>query len=632
MIITLPFNGIIKQGDILSGRSSTKFNEAIIKSRILLGSSAPKSMVRKTTQKDRRSLVGLTKTERRPVFERIIEPILAETPRIQKVKLNKTKLKDEKSKRFRVETLDDSTIEEELYQISRKPIWKEVLDEQRTQLSKRTISESIQQDRIAEQRLKGLKSWPHELPQNKNYSFLNWLICSENIQATKLSEEVIEHAGYRFNPLLIMGKNSTGKSHLSWAIGQSIQRINGNSSVRLISCSTLNLDDFSENEWSETLTLSKAIIVENISEIFENVDACIRLSKVLEWALNIGVQIIITCKKSSIDEFPRGKLLDVLSSSVRCQLNEYSKFSLITMLRTLSTKRNVILNDNVLEEIVNSSDGKWPSCQSIFESVCMALESGASVDSRNDIEAIIEGRPHSIQVASGSDETLISDDRLAREIGKAAIQNILNSKENSEQHVDNMFNDIVDDELLKRPLVSHSGEPWFGGELPSKVTARIRNEMESLSDDSLEAMIDVGLNFEQRAIQLQNIENEMIEISNLIEHSNTTELLDLADRLIQLDSELSNLKTIDNKKGKNEFDEYTPEGEWNIDEDDVTIEELFDVPLPKIKRKAKRRTAKRKGKIHFNKKKRNVLIPIDSEAQGTEIKLLKTLVPESEEE
>ena len=127
----------------------------------------------------------------------------------------------------------------------------------------------------------------------------------------------------------------------------------------------------------------------------------------------------------------------------------------------------------------------------------------------------------------------------------------------------------------------------------------------------------------------------MNEISYLIENSDTTELLALADRLIQLDSELSQLKFNSSFPEENELDEYIPDGEWNIDEDDVSVEELLDLKEdePKLKRKAKRRKAKRKAKKDSKKTKRNILIPVEnSDLLKSEIKVMKTLVPTAEEE
>ena len=602
----------------------------------MLGSSAPehKNLGINETIGKKKSLMDLTRTERRPMFERIVEPHLENKPKIQKVKLNKTKLKDEKSKRFRMDILKEDNVSYEEYRISDKPIWKEVLDEQRSQLSKRSTSERIQQQMISDYNIEGRKTWPNELPQNKNYSFLNWIICAENIQATKLSEEIIEHTGYRFNPLLIMGNKSTGKSHLSWALGQAIQRTHGNASVRLISAATLNLDDINKNEWSDTLTLSKALIIENIEELFSNEEKCLGLSKVLEWAINIGVQVIITCDDRPTEEIPRGKLFDVISSSIRCQLGQYSEFSLITMLRALATKRNVLLTDETISLIAESSDKTWPSCQSIFESVCMAIESGARVDSKEDIEAIIEGRPHSLIISNSSEKLLIPNQNLAREIGKAAIEKISMNEQTSGNQITKIFDDVVDEELFKRPLVSHSGEPWFGGELPSKITSRVKDELETVSDKTLKSMIDTGIIFEQRASKLQDIENEMVQISNLIENSDTNELLILADRLIELDSELANLKSTNKDKEINDLDEYIPEGDWNIDENDVTIDELLseEKVIPKIKRKAKKRKAKRKIPKSSKSTKRSILIPLENDEETVEIKSFKTLVPMDEEE
>ena len=636
MIITLTLNSRVKQGDSLSSKNPSKLNDAILKSRLLLGSSAPKHKNLKSNESigEKKSLMDLTKTERRPIFERIVEPHLDNKPKIQKVKLNKTKLKDEKSKRFRLEILKEDNISYEEYQISDKPIWKEVLDEQRSQLSTRSTSERIQQQMIADYNIEGRKTWPNELPQNKNYTFLNWIICAENIQATKLCEEIIDHTGYRFNPLLIMGNKSTGKSHLSWALGQAIQRTHGNSSVRLISAPTLNLDDLNKNEWSDTLTLSKALIIENIEELFTNEEKYLGISRVLEWAINIGVQVIITCDDRPTEEIPRGKLFDVISSSIRCQLGQYSEFSLVTMLRALATKRNVLLSDETISLIVESSDKIWPSCQSIFESVCMAMESGARIDSKEDIEAIIEGRPHSLIVSNSSEKLLIPNQNLAREIGKAAIEKISMDEDISENQITKIFDDVTDKELFKRPLVSHSGEPWFGGELPSKITSRVKDELETVSDKTLNSMIDTGIIFEQRASKLQDIENEMVQISNLIENSDTNELLILADRLIQLDSELATLKSTNKDEEINELDEYVPEGEWNIDENDVTIDELLSEEkiIPKIKRKAKKRKAKRKISKSSKSTKRSILIPVENGEETVEIKSFKTLVPMDEEE
>ena len=122
-----------------------------------------------------------------------------------------------------------------------------------------------------------------------------------------------------------------------------------------------------------------------------------------------------------------------------------------------------------------------------------------------------------------------------------------------------------------------------------------------LSEHGLDRMADVGMAFEKYNDILNNIESRIKHISKTLEDSDTETLLLLADEMSDLEYSLQDLKPLissldrkplskvpenqlelPNLDKLKQLDEYIPDNEWNIDSEDIEMEDLLDIQLSPV--------------------------------------------------
>ena len=87
--------------------------------------------------------------------------------------------------------------------------------------------------------------------------------------------------------------------------------------------------------------------------------------------------------------------------------------------------------------------------------------------------------------------------------------------------------------------------------------------------------------------ELESLQLEMEKISLDIDSATPAELAEMADRMLDIDRKLSRISRLEPGEEStprrrperpydfSEFDEYTPEGEWDIDEEGVSADDLL---------------------------------------------------------
>ena len=86
---------------------------------------------------------------------------------------------------------------------------------------------------------------------------------------------------------------------------------------------------------------------------------------------------------------------------------------------------------------------------------------------------------------------------------------------------------------------------------------------------------------------MESLQLEMEEISLDIDSATPSELAEMADRMLDIDRKLSRLSRLEPGEEStprrrperpydfSKFDEYTPEGEWDIDRDGISADDLL---------------------------------------------------------
>lgn len=476
---------------------------------------------------------------------------------------------------------------------SQGPIWKVALDE----LNKTEVNYQLT---TVNQKTQNI--WPPLLSTNITKNMDNWYVVEENRQLTKTIESIIKRPGSHLNPIHIKGNTGVGKTHISLASCYEIQSIYGDESVRIIRSGTL-IDNSKELPlMAQDINNLKMILVEDFEELISNLSRMQSLSNWLIWNINNGIQIIITSNGTIDLDILGGDTKRVLESSITFNIDDYTDTSKMRILRRIATERNVVLSDEHLSILI-STKKNLPSLLSAFEKFVIAQKDGTL--SANPEEAIA-----SLDGVQTLYNTMFSED-ISKSVKDIALKTVKSTEiKDFELNSDNFALDINNLPELNE-TVSKTSEMFEHDDkiisnwnkdlnLPTKKIEPVEL-LGELSEHSLERMADVGMAFEKYNDILNNIESRIKHISKTLEDSDTETLLLLADEMSDLEYSLQDLKplisSLDRKSlskiPENELelpnldklkqlDEYIPDNEWNIDSEDIEMDDLLDIQLSPV--------------------------------------------------
>ena len=367
------------------GRDATSSRTAMSKLNTLRGVNE----VQDTRESD---LLSRTGTETRPTFDIVADQVLGKTPTWK----SSVNLDDGDSSLAQIaakrigemrEKLEFEEGEEDLLGDSLgllkdgRPVWAEVLDNQRG------YSTNYSDFGMKDLSFKPL--WPPVQKLSDHKTWKNWHVVEENTRASNACEKVIDKPGLSMNPLLILGGNGCGKSHiLSASVQAMIRRQDGN--VHLLSTSAMRGWDSLPNGWQDAVAHASLIAIDDLHLADERVAT--ELGMLIDYALNLGVQIIATSRVES-NEWPARRLWEVMRSATSVWINKPSSSSLITHLRRNTSGRSLLLDDSMLARIVNHSDGDWRTTNAAFEKVALSIESGERIVNADDVSDILNEKP-----------------------------------------------------------------------------------------------------------------------------------------------------------------------------------------------------------------------------------------------
>ena len=477
------------------------------------------------------------------------------------------------------------------------PIWKLALNELNTNKNNNIDNLKTVEEKIL---------WPPILSTNSAKTIENWYIVEENRQLTKTIESIIERPGSHLNPIHIMGTMGVGKTHISLATSYEIQTLYGYESVRIIRSNSIVNTPNELPKMPQDIPNLRMILVEDFEELNENPSRMQIVCNWLIWNVNNGIQIIITSNGSIDYESIGGDARRLLDSSIVFNIEKYTNVSKMRILRRLAMERNVVLSDEHLSILI-STKNNFPSLLSAFEKFIIAQKDGTLPT--NPEEAIA-----SLDSVQSVYNTMFSDDIIdtAKNIALKAVETTELSEFKLDENAINVelnMEDIPDIGDINSQAKKMSDED---SKLISKWNENLNLPIESpdseklleeLSEHGLDRMADVGVAFDQYNEILNSIEQRIKNISKSLEGSDTETLLQLADEMSDLEYSLQDLKPLISSLNKLQFttkpaensnlpdleklkklDEYTPETDWNIDSETVSMEDLLnEVELTPVK-------------------------------------------------
>ena len=511
------------------------------------------------------NLIARTKVTTRPTFDLIADKVLGKQERdtpMTELSNNSTlakiasqrmnKLRDEKQ----IIEIEDEKFGDEIgFMSDGRPIWTDILDTQRG------YSINSQELQVRDTNFK--PKWPPILRLSDHKTWKTWSVLEENQRASGACEKVIEKPGKIVNPLLILGKEGTGKSHILHATSQAmIRRQDGN--VHLLSVSRLASEDSLPDGWQEAVAHASLIAIDDLHLAKGRIATDIGL--LIDYSLNMGVQIITTSRLTP-KEWEASRLWEVMKSATSIWVMEPSAPSMITHLRRKASGRALLFDDSMLATIVKYGESQWRGVDAAFEKIALAIESGERIVSAAHVSQILDNTPKErtrvedfIEKQNLEDiASRVINDTLDHLYSDKSIGGIELKSELPELSDDWEVPDITIDENAQEvsvgidgEIISHSTNTLSVDERDKYLLEEEReltgydqvrveetvSSIDSITDNLFESVEE---NHMESAEKLASLERELTELANKSRNASVDELIEIADRIGEIEYQLGNI-------------------------------------------------------------------------------------------
>jgi len=455
------------------------------------------------------------------------------------------------------------------------PIWREVLDQHRGLNPAESLGEvelgspQISDPGPAPSSVEFAGYWPPYLTERSGLDFSTWQQGPSNRIATQAASEVIDYPGRRLNPLLIHGTSGTGKSHLLWAIGESLHSGIPDRDVRLITAETF--PEHLPDGWDDLLLYASSLLIDDADRILMRPTGAANLANVVGWAIDIGAQVILTSsRRLAADSLPIGRLRQAITSGVHVELGTPSESTMLMMLRRNTLSRNASLTDPQLQVIVSRSRGQWSRVKADFETVCLALDSGASLMGAVDIRTLLSG-----EAPTMSDEIVdepMDADAMGAQIVAEVLDAVLPEPAEHRAEIISERLDVTDDYVPPEITLPSSLEA-----AESLTADTLRSHLEEISARGSKStsapQIPVGQNIDALAesalghlesiihehrFELRELNREIQHISRRVGSASPDELVSFTDRMLAIEGHLDKLQELSAGEYAPSLDDFDP--------------------------------------------------------------------------
>ena len=531
-------------------------------------------------------LITRTGVKTRPVFDMVADSILGESkPWRASIDLEEGSSSLAQIAAQRIGGMREKQITEEIHveDLSEdlgilkdgRPIWAEVLDSQRGYSTNSTD--------FGMKDLSFKPKWPPLQYLSEHNTWKSWHVVEENSRASSACEKVISKPGTSMNPLLILGESGCGKSHIiSASVQAMIRRQDGN--VHLLSASAMRGWDSLPQGWEEAVAHANLIAIDDLHLAEERIAT--EIGMMIDYALNLGVQVIATSRVDS-NEWQARRLWEVMRSATSVWIRAPSSSSLITHLRRLASGRALLLDDSMLAKIVSFGGGDWRGTDSAFEKVALAIESGERIVNSNDVENILDDTPTKIteqeiftqredleEIASRVITETLDHVYTGSDIGGVELNSPLPELEDgwevpemTIEEKSELHNVLVGDNLIPHVTTTLTVDERedFLIQRESEISGldRVRVDetaasIDNITDSMFQEMSDQHL---IESNQLADLEYEMNELVEISKGASVEELIQIADRIGEIELLLGNISELPNYTMLTPITRLDPKGE-----------------------------------------------------------------------
>ena len=457
------------------------------------------------------------------------------------------------------------------FSVDGKPLWASIIDEHR-QYPSNSLSEEIAplkpHERLHHTNLAPSQTtWPIQLQINQKKTFKQWGVYAENRAATQACEAIIDHLGGEMNPLLLTGKNGTGKSHLLHATGQSVLRYY-DKDVRIIRGTELISASSLPHDWHEALSYTGLLIIDDLHLISENEAIATNLGHLIDHSLNLGIQVLAT-SLTNPDSWASSRLWNVMKNSVQIDLAPISSTSLANHIKRESSLQGLLLDDVHIMHLLEHTGNDWRSVNASIKMLVNASQKGDIAHEPEDVLRILANKPK--QEEHGFEQSGINI-TLASDIVRTATDIIYSDKEVGGIELHSTKIDLPDDDwepkivsveelhrandLIEQHLKTTLDD--LTPEAPSVLDADFRDrhlthQLGHLEGKDIHSAVDVmvGIDTEiDRVIEererqmarddlrLRNLESQMEALLERTSNADANELIDIVDELRYIEHEL----------------------------------------------------------------------------------------------
>ncbi|MDE0707927.1 MAG: DnaA/Hda family protein [Candidatus Poseidoniales archaeon] len=455
------------------------------------------------------------------------------------------------------------------------PIWREVLDQHRglnpaEPLSGAELgSPQISDPGPAPSSMEYAGHWPPYLTERSGLDFARWQEGPSNRIATQASNEVIDYPGRRLNPLLIYGTSGTGKSHLLWATGESLHASIPDRDVRLITAETF--PEHLPDGWDDLLLYASTLLIDDADRILMRPSGAAILANIVGWAIDIGAQVILTSsRRLAADSLPIGRLRQAISSGVHVELGTPSEATMLLMLRRNTLSRGVSLTDPQLQVMVSRSRGQWSRVKADFETVCLALDSGALIMGAADVRTLLSGEPPTMTDHIVEDE--MDTDARGAQIVSEILDAVLPEPAEHRAEIISERMAVTDDYIppeITLPSSLEAAESLTAdtlrghleeiAERGSKSTSApeipVGQNIDALTDSALEHLESI---IHEHRFELRELNREIHHISRRVNSASSDELVSFTDRMLAIEGHLDKLQELGAGEYAPPIDEFDP--------------------------------------------------------------------------
>jgi len=455
-----------------------------------------------------------------------------------------------------------------------RPVWREVLDQQRHISPPEPLTEAeLGSPQITEPMSPSVHYagyWPPILSPRPNSNFSKWQRGPSNRVATQAANEVIDYPGKRLNPLLISGPSSSGKSHLLWAIGDSLAANIPDRDVRLITSETFPAEELPDG-WDDLLMRASTLLIDDTDRIIRRPKGADLLANLVGWAIDIGAQVVLTSsRKLSSDSLPVGRLRQAILAGVHVELKQPSEETVLLFLRKNSLSRGVSLTDPQLKIIASRCRGEWSRAKAEFETVCLSIESGAELIGTAEIISLLSGNEPLMR--DDEIETVLDSDSIGAKIVSDVLDTVLPEPADYRAEIISKgldWNDDYEPPQISLPNSYDSAQKIAGDQLRGhlqEIEARSRaatSKPELFAGSNLEALTDNALGrlenvIHEHRFELRELTSEISEISDQIGSASESELVSFADRMLAIELHLDKLRDLTTGVRGLEVEDFNP--------------------------------------------------------------------------